>query len=79
MYRKKRLASSKEMSKGWCFNKNMLPPTQACVKEKTTKRTIIHKFTYVYICTKFYTKGTVYSKVKATAVTSGQDVDNNWA
>ncbi len=31
------------------------------------------------LCTKFYTKGTVYSSVKAKAVTSGQEVDNNWA
>ncbi len=30
------------------------------------------------LCTTFYTKGTVYSSVKAKAVTSGQEVDN-WA
>ncbi len=31
------------------------------------------------LCTKLYTKGTVYSSVKAKAVTNGQEVDNNWA
>ncbi len=32
----------------------------------------------MYLCSKFYTKGMVYSSVKAKAVTSGQEVDNNW-
>ena len=31
------------------------------------------------LCINFYTKGTVYSNVKATVVTSGREVDNNWA
>ena len=30
------------------------------------------------ICTKFYTKGTVYISVKAKAVASGQEVGNKW-
>ena len=29
------------------------------------------------LCTKFYTKGTVYSSVKAKAITIGQEVENN--
>ncbi len=29
------------------------------------------------LCTKVYTKGTVYSSVKLKAVISGQEVDNN--
>ncbi len=33
----------------------------------------------MFLCTKNYTKGTVYSSVKAEAVTSGHQVNNNWA
>ncbi len=33
----------------------------------------------MFLCTKFYTKGTVYSSIKANAVTSGQEVDTNLA
>ena len=31
----------------------------------------------MWLCTNCYTNGTVYSSVKAKAVTSGQEVDNN--
>ena len=37
------------------------------------------QYTPMCLCTKYYTKGTVYSSVKAEAITSGQGVDNNWA
>ncbi len=33
----------------------------------------------ICLCTTFYTKGMVYSSVKPKAVTSGREVDNNWA
>ncbi len=46
--------------------------------KKTTKRTIYANLPMCQ-CTKFYTNGTVYSSVLAKAVTSGQEVDNNWA
>ncbi len=46
--------------------------------KKTTKRTIYTSLP-MCLCTKCYTKGTVYSSVKAKAVTSGQELGNIWA
>ncbi len=46
--------------------------------KKTTKGTI-HRSLPMCLCAKFYNKGTVYSSVKANALTSGQEVDNHWA
>ncbi len=48
-------------------------PTQ---EKKTSKRTIYTSLP-MCLCTKFYTKGTVYSSVKAKAITIGQEVENN--
>ena len=46
------------------------------------KTTIMYMYAQVYLCFyimyKYYTKGTVYSSVKAEAVTSGQELGNNW-
>ncbi len=38
----------------------------------------VHGAVLTCLYTKYYTKGTVYSSVKADAVTSGQGVDSNW-
>ena len=48
---------------------------------KFKKTTITTSYTSLpkWLHTKYYTKGTVYSGVKAKAVTSGQEEDNNWA
>ncbi len=62
--------------------KKLNSPTQKNIHQrkfkKTTKRTIYTSLP-MCLCTKYYTKGTVYSSVKAEAVTSRQAVDNNWA
>ncbi len=48
--------------------------------KKNNKKNNIHKlYRPMCVCTKVYTKGTVYSSVKAKAVTSGQEVDNKGA
>ena len=61
--------------------------TKAKKKKKSTdanlrkqqKEQYVHKLIPVCLCTKYYTKGTVYSRVETKAVTSGQGVDKNWA
>ncbi len=61
--------------------KNLNSPTQKIFTNAKLKKRQKEQYTHsslpMYLCTKYYTKGTVYSSVKAEAVTSGQGVDNN--